>query len=116
MKYSEAILKGCEMTPNQTFHVLCRMGPTGEILATCARGAAAQGLGGARRVKQLERDSEELEFQLHADTGLLHLECPALGSCMWMPGRMGTSLIVHLNDAHRWSRERIAAFLAERGL
>jgi hypothetical protein len=40
MKLSEAILKGCEMTPKQAF---ARYGKPG--VATCALGAAAEGMG-----------------------------------------------------------------------
>jgi len=87
MKLSEAILKGCEMTPKQAFHWIGFPGA-----ATCAIGAALEGIG----VKRLQSHRVYEAF-------------PGLT-------RFVVSEIQARNDVSKWSRERIASWLAEKGL
>jgi hypothetical protein len=84
MKLSEAILKGCEMTPKQAFG---DMGTRGK--ATCAVAAALEGAG--------------------FEQGYSPYRAFGLDDVLF-------DEVVELNDRKRWSRERIASWLAEKGL
>jgi hypothetical protein len=63
-------------------------------------------------------DLEEWYPELRSDLGAL---CPAdpHTSCAELPPRSSRSLevaIIHLEDTHRWSRERVTRWLEDRGL
>lgn len=102
MKLSDAILKGCEIIPRQAFGVAF-VDADGEkchpedAFAACALGAAEIATG--------------LQDLSNVYPAFAIYDCPECGSDI----RRG-SVIVHLNDDHRWSRERIAEWLKEQGL
>jgi len=93
IKPSEAIRLGC-LTTVQTFGYYRDDG------ATCAIGAMAVGFGGNMGKAWAFEDLTE------------DFDCPVAGcdndDC--------DSVIPHLNDSHRWSRERIADWLESLGL
>ena len=119
MKLSDAMRKGAAMSP-QIFGQLTDM--LGPGLGTCALGAALVGV------------DAEYEYESGADAILVAqwpildsvgMSCPAKecyelicccghSSCEIKPSL--TTVIVHLNDGHRWSREKIAGWLDEFGL
>jgi len=86
---SEAILVGCELAPKQTFGKYYG-GDGPESGRACVAGAMYLGLGFS---PYSEHDNLDLRYA-----------CPVCKK------RGATSIIVHLNDAHRWSRQRIAAW------
>jgi hypothetical protein len=99
-----AILNGADRRPEQAF---------GDYFhgrhASCALGAAYEGLyrlpddmDGRRPTKDLEAFFDCLEGTVRA--------CPGEG-CRKVITL--AALIVHLNDAHRWTREQIAAWVAD---
>ena len=116
MRLSEAIRLGATMKPQGFGRIL-----SADWDATCAIGAAIDALdlwdqsrdpkfeelygatgsrgGRATKVIDLPRD-----WQLALAT---HASCPA---CDGVSGTLG-GLIPHLNDCHRWTRERIADFV-----
>ncbi len=90
LRLSDAIRLGAMLHP-QCFEVMYTLDDHFEITATCAVGAAIQAgytfaylLGGQR------------------------MACPACGHY----DEPIVGIIQHLNDAHRWTRERIAAWVA----
>jgi hypothetical protein len=79
--------------------------------ASCALGAAYEGMyrlaeemGGRRPTKDLEWFFDCLETTLRW--------CPVEGCKKHL---VLSSMIVHLNDTHQWSREQIASWLEENG-
>jgi hypothetical protein len=106
---SQAILKGCEMSPEQDFGTYCER--RGDLMATCAFGAAAIAQTGLTTSAE---EIAEAACQLIRGLPKDHSGCPV--GC-----RMGEDdclyyVVTHLNDDHRWTREQIAAWLDEQGL
>lgn len=101
MELSDAIKAGAKLHP-QAFGLLVTR-RKGEIVATCALGAALQAAG-------CSVDHLTETFPLLA-SGKLWPEPP----CGCFPvGHLAATvdmLITHLNDDHRWTRERIAAWV-----
>lgn len=99
MPLSEAIMRGCKILPKQAFGVFLNEPGSG-----CALAAANVGLG-----KQIN-DTYVFDFYrcLHS------MCCPACESDN-EPYDL-TALVGHLNDYHRWPREKIADRLAKKGL
>jgi len=100
IKPSEAIRLGCLIAPVQIFNDGYVDGAGG----ACGVGAGVLGMGwdASRHFGRFGR------FEMLLD-GLPPV-CPVAG-CEFEEGN-----IVHLNDDHRWSRERIADWLADQGL
>lgn len=101
---ADAIRNGADRRPEQAF---------GDYFhgrhASCALGAAYEGMyrlpddmEGRRPTKDLDAFFDCLEGTVRA--------CPGEG-CRKVITL--SALIVHLNDAHRWSREQIAAWVAD---
>jgi hypothetical protein len=102
-----AIRKGAERRPDQAF---------GDYFignrASCALGAAYEGMyrlaedmGGKRPTKDLEWFFDCLETTLRW--------CPIDGCKKHL---VLSAMIVHLNDAHQWTREEIATWLEQNGV
>lgn len=106
---SEAIRLGCLTT------LPCEgalFGPTNEA---CAIGAALVGWYGWEGAA--EHGYGYVEFERRTGDRYL-LGCD--GTCdtarLWTKPMPSSEVVYHLNDTHRWSRERIADWLAEQGL
>jgi hypothetical protein len=95
MRLSEAIRLGAMLHP-QFFGHARLIGTAGEILATCAVGAA-----------------QEAGFIVHVADDGVRVTCPT-PKPHWPhcrePQRV-LAMVTHLNDIHRWTRERIADWL-----
>lgn len=90
MRLSEAIRLGSMLHP-QTFERMRQRDRHGDVVATCAFGAAtAAGYSYA--------DETTLTTEL--------APCPACGSEFGIVGH-----VMHLNDTHKWTRERIADWI-----
>ncbi len=90
MRLSEAIRLGATMKP-QHFGMYRDV----EGKATCAMGAAFDAIGEDTWITGWDETNRSLN----------------LGKCPECRGFVVGNLIVHLNDNHRWSRERIADFV-----
>ncbi len=73
-----------------------------ERVATCAFGAAAEAVGAKNHFELWDRFN---------DTLIIKLFCPA---CFFKRSFV-KELVFHLNDDHRWTRERIADWLEKNG-
>lgn len=91
---SKAMRAGAKLKP-QAF------GEYTDGVGTCALGAANEGAGLST---DYTRTPDAWLATLHA---IDEMPCPECGC-----GAADDSLIVHLNDWHRWTRERIATFVA----
>ena len=94
MKLSEAILLGAMMSP-QTFRALFRDD------GTCALGAALLAVGPA------SEPALRSVFKRWPWAMTVSADCPGCGHSCPVFG-----VITHLNDTHRWTRERIAGWVA----
>lgn len=109
MKLSEAILKGCE----STLPARCTFGRnlSGEPVC-CALGAAYVGLNGIPVYPPgLDEVIVDLDYELGLSLNSQPIEHPLREGEEFL-----SDVIISLNDAFDWSRERIAAYLAENGL
>jgi len=101
---AEAIRHGADRRPEQAF---------GDYFhgrhASCALGAAYEGMYRLPDDMQGRRPTKDLDAFFDCLEGTVRA-CPAEG-CRKVITL--AALIVHLNDAHRWSRERIAAWIAD---
>lgn len=104
-KLSELIAIGAKLAPFQSF-------------STRGIGMSACALEGARRaLEQIKANSHACYYNLldlGPDIGIENtetLKCPHCNG----PNLLITEVAMHLNDAHRWSREKIADFLAKKG-
>jgi len=117
--FSEAIRVGAKLRPRQCFNALSKDSQN----ATCAQGAGLEAIVGDG-FERIDRDDlrELLETQgwfeylsqppsvspcgcvFDADTLANEFGSPIYKSCLWMA-------VVHLNNIHRWTRERIADWL-----
>ena len=102
-QFADAIRRGASCRPDQAFGDYFR-----GRSASCALGAAYEGMyrlpddmDGRRPTKDLEQYFDCLEGTVR--------RCPVAGCPKVIS--LG-ALIVHLNDAHEWSREAIAAWVA----
>jgi hypothetical protein len=111
VKLSEAILKGCEMNPVQGFSVYCNT--DGEHMATCAFGAA-----GLARVGHgaTQKEIDQAASATGSEVTSLRARCPVYWCDNDHVRDNVYSVVTHLNDDHLWTRESIAAWLAEQGL
>jgi hypothetical protein len=100
MKLSEAILLGSTLKP-QAF------GPAFDGKGTCALGAAKDAIG------NLYLDKWGFLIWPWTMNPDLYLECPCLGCGSYLTRYQGPlRVIIHLNDDHEWTRERIAGWVA----
>ncbi len=99
IRFSEAVRLGAMLT-KQARGDYFRYGRGGEVVATCAYGAALLAVGAA--------DKENRDSQPRWPYMRRLAVCPARG-CGEVHRR--SDLVMHLNDDHRWSRERIAAWV-----
>lgn len=93
-------------------------------VATCAMGAAYEGITGKIPPSTEEPEAHRqvmwcllTEPEIHPLRSLL-FACPAEG-CGGHDGQkrmLGSVLVTYLNDRHRWPRERIADWLEGQGL
>jgi hypothetical protein len=101
LKYSEAIRLGAMLRP-QAFNALYSDG------ATCANGAAFEAIG---RLKVWPKGDAYL-----AERSFIHTEFPEADASATCPecdyADDLARTVVHLNNDHRWTRERIADFVA----
>lgn len=105
MKLSNAILKGCEIAPLQAFRSYT------SDQAACALGAAYLGAGA---VKPGERVTLASQLRLGAKVGaslFTTVQHPETGRFDDVP-----TIVIELNDRHRWTREKIAGWLAGLGM
>lgn len=100
IKPSEAIRLGCIIAPIQLFNSVYIDEQT---LSACAIGAMALGMGGDWN-------------KAHGLVNELHGSDRFDGVCPEQDCVTERADPVHLNDTHRWSRERIADWLEEHGL
>lgn len=108
MKISEAILKGCEMVPEQTFgRSFLRAFEGGGFQAACAYGAALVGYHGVC----VQWPESPPEWKI-----VLSRMCSEFGLDAEDTDVTVDEWIATQNDMRRWSRERIAAELARVGL
>ena len=110
MRTSEAIIRGCEVCPRKATSYYIREGDS--YVSACVLGAAAIGMLGLEGVSlnELRRKASEIRVSLEQQA-----LCPEGCSFGTVSVTVGT-IMVHLNDSHDWSRERIAEWLKERGL
>lgn len=110
MKLSEAIVKGCQMRPNQCrFHYVHFTKN-----ATCVHGAAAEGTFG-----HFDTDSKFGDMLRAVDN--LDVLYPDLTRQFFHPVQRHEKMtlgeiLFSLNDDHGWSREQIALWLGWLGL
>lgn len=100
---ADAIRQGAHRRPEQAFGDYFR-----GRRASCALGAAYEGMYRLPDDMEGRRPTRDLEDYFDVLEGTMR-SCPAAGCRKHLAL---ASLIVHLNDAHRWSRERIAAWVA----
>ena len=98
MKLSDAILKGCEMTPKQS------IGWTNGIDATCAMGAAVQALFGGEISELRTRLNDAKTYEVLIDYFPILRETDN--------GYSIFSQIITMNDRDCSSREEIAQYIA----
>lgn len=111
VKLSEAILKGCQGTEQEFGHY-------GDRNKCCALGAA--NLASFGSVHGASIYSSKVVTSQHFED--VELDCPECGGSCSGEGfdnvlegvEIGT--VSHLNDTHRWSREKIANWLKDQGL
>jgi hypothetical protein len=106
MKYSEAILLG-SMVTEQAF------GESGIGIRACANRAARIAVG-ASSITGVSNSGPDITtlFPIAATEGI---ECPQCGKSSHDISPCTEDLcglVAHLNDRHRWTRERIADFIA----
>lgn len=101
MRLSEAIRLGATMKP-QGFGSLLVVGSNGREY-TCAMGAAFDAVGAAQDIRAVA----------FVFPGYSRKVFPICDACK-LPARVGvTSMVMHLNDAHSWTREKIADWVEE---
>lgn len=96
MKLSEAIRLGA-LTGPQCFELICLDD------ATCAIGSAFKAIG---KLNVLSFTYQQFRVEFPIVLIVDQQPCPACGDELHLS--FGHSLIPHLNDTHRWTRERIA--------
>lgn len=107
MKRSEAILAGAKLRP-QGFGILYGNGKS------CALGAACEGSGYPIAYQATARHVDaHLEKAFGAAVLNTITSCP-YSDCDH-PDDFAEMIITHLNDDHKWTRERIAEWLAGKG-
>lgn len=109
MKLSEAIRLGAMLRP-QAFGDFVKRYPDSKsgllVSATCALGAACEAAGISIDAFDSLTISQEMEmFPLHAKS--VHFPCQCRGFLRLR------AAVAHLNDHHRWTRERIADWVEE---
>jgi len=96
MRFYDAVMRGCELAPRQAFGAFVRRDPR-QPIAACALGAARLGTG----------------------SGLVHSAFPFLRQITACPecddgdSTELSTIIAHLNDKHRWTREQIALWASQ---
>jgi hypothetical protein len=105
MKLSQAILAGCKRR-KQTTNTLFRRKALDGSVYSCALGAAYEGVTGEICWNSLAYDRLSKTFPILSKQA----RCP-VRECSEARGESFHTLdciIIHLNDSHGWSRERIA--------
>lgn len=102
MKLSQAILKGCKLSPRKIRGTLVRDG------GSCALGAAALAMGFITRDDAMCGYSK-LHSKFKIDT--IHITHPITKATSDVE-----AVVFSLNDKYRWPREKIAKYLAKCGL
>lgn len=128
MKLSEAIRIGSKQRP-QAFYLLfaskwvdTSRGPRLESYASCAWGAALEGAGLINPAIDDDHDYDEfieefdglVDAHLDEDGVITKIQC-AVADCEHNRYDI-PYLVEHLNDDHKWSREKIAEWLEGMGL
>jgi hypothetical protein len=104
VKLSTAILEGVKKDGKQVFGSYFERNDKDEIVGCCALGAALIAVG---KVDSTASDEFSKERRLWE-----RAQCPACGELTGFT----ISVVPHLNDEHRWTREAIAAWLESVGL
>lgn len=112
MELSEVIRLGALLSP-QVRNVLYTIDPNGEISGTCVVGAAMHAVGVLATGVRLKANNYILPFHI---MGMITY-CPVDG-CQLSDGAYRyrsqiATIMVHLNDAHRWPREMIADWVEQ---
>ena len=108
MKLSEAIRLGSMMRPKQTFGMFVDI----DNNSSYAIGAALEAIGMEANGTFAPTVSYEILFNhFTPDMGNIRSKCPIRNCPINFDKENIVQLIVHLNDDHRWSRERIADFV-----
>ena len=109
MKLSEMMLLG-SMVRGQSYHSFCEHRLDGQV-TSCAMGAALEAIGVP--ITEMSREEiveDAIRRGVRAWSWMLNPErCPH-GKCR-KKCRVD-NLIYHINNRHKWTRERIAAFIA----
>lgn len=132
MKLSEAIRLGAMLRPQAfgSIHGIQRGVSLGgvlglsmpDIVTTCALGAAMEAFG-CKAIPAEEATGEVLGTRGRPVKGEMTIQSPdewarfligtySCPACDTFRGH-GTQIIPHLNDTHRWTRERIASFVEQ---
>lgn len=119
---SDAILRGCELVPQQAFGCYRETFHEGTVYAACALGAAYIGFTLKTRMTGEDRVYDTLSEQLDNGLHRIIVTMPDTGEHMLngvgplCTQRSLYDAITYLNDRSNWTRERIAAWLKEQGL
>ena len=127
MNLSDAILKGCEMIPEQSYGEWFGYLPyihIKDINRACVLGTAIVGIAGTKNYSELginSTNSEYIKTHIPSVKVILDIPCPALAECditfvdpngkTLNPPFSVLSYCVHLNDHHRLTREKIAEWI-----
>jgi hypothetical protein len=110
MQLSEAIREGAQLRPQCRMQMFLRLG---DIIHSCALGAAYEGAGYVARLRGMEKIPITLDT-LWPKLSTRVVVCPVSGCPS--NGRITVrDHIAHLNDEHNWSREQIAEWLEGQG-
>lgn len=104
MRLSEAIREGAKLRPQAFGYYVDSSG-------SCSIGAAAEGIAGYNPSGQV---CAILSAAGHWPTLKAPSHCPEK-DCEIRPDANVEAVCLHLNDDHRWSRERIAEWLEQQG-
>lgn len=104
MELSEAIRIGSEMRP-QCYGAMYGFYDHTNTLGTCALGAAYEGAG-----ISMEAWDGDNTFRQKFPIVKRVASCPGC-KAPWMTGTILSNIVMHLNDAHRWSRGAIAMWV-----
>lgn len=108
MRLSEAIRLGAMLRPQGFGELFTRHG---DQIASCAFGAADEAL----TVEEPDASHDDAEispvYRLYPFVSWMHVDCPACVRRRWRAEPV-ESIVHHLNDDHRWTREAIADWVA----
>jgi len=105
MDFQTAVLEGIKLAPFQVFGCFVRVGSC--RASACVMGAAILGLlQDVYKISQMRPLSVYDELLAAFPVLASRRSCPECGASDW-----AVHVGVHLNDSHRWSRERIAQWV-----